>query len=128
MINQKDIIQFKQKGFIHLKNFFSDYEIKKISLKCSEIVEKDNIIYRFTLKDLQQLKVKNFIKQKLINYFENKELKIKNFHQLNEILILILPDIKKKKDCLLQKLFIRVYAKYMIKKVLIFCLISIYQK
>ena len=56
MINQSDINQFKKKGFIHLKNFFSDDEIKSISLKCSEIVEKDNFIYRFSLKDLQQLK------------------------------------------------------------------------
>ena len=96
MINQSDINQFKKKGFIHLKNFFSDDEIKSISLKCSEIVEKDNFIYRFSLKDLQQLKVKHFIKQRLINYFEKKQLKIKNFHQLNEILVFLLPDIKKK--------------------------------
>ena len=65
-------------------------------MKCSEIVEKDNFIYRFSLKDLQQLKVKHFIKQRLINYFEKKQLKIKNFHQLNEILVFLLPDIKKK--------------------------------
>ena len=96
MISDKNINHFKKNGFLHLKNFFSEDEIRTISSRSSEIIEEDSVVYKFSLDEIKQLKIKDFIKQRLINYFDNKELKIKNYKQLNEILNLLIPEIKER--------------------------------
>lgn len=88
---------FEKNGYIYLKNFFNEKEIKVVENRCAEITENLNFLYIFKKSEINNLKISKTIKKKiLLNFKYEDEIYLKNLGEFTNFTNQFLNDLSKK--------------------------------
>lgn len=105
--------KFEKNGYIFIKNFFNEYEIKNIAKRCASIVENDRNIYEIEIDKLKKINISQDLKLKIIQKSKNQNFYLKSLDEFINFFYPILGN-EKNKNFLLEKIhksFCKVFDK-----------------